>query len=88
MSESDTQEQAVYWLRLPDLGEGLVQATVVEWFAAETERVIEGQPLVNVETDKAIVEIPSPVTGTLSAILAAAGSTVPVDAGLARLVPE
>jgi pyruvate/2-oxoglutarate dehydrogenase complex dihydrolipoamide acyltransferase (E2) component len=87
MREGETQEQAAYWLRLPDLGEGLAEATVVEWFADVGDRLSEGQHLVNVETDKAIVEIPSPRAGTLAAILAPAGSRVPVEADLARIDP-
>jgi len=58
---------------------------IVEWLAGEGEHVVEGQPLVSVETDKAIVEIPAPATGTLGAILSPAGQVVPVGTRLAQL---
>ena len=44
--------------RLPDLGEGLTDAEIVEWHAAVGDRVDRDQPLVSVETDKAVVEVP------------------------------
>ena len=52
-------------LKLPDLGEGLLEAEVVEWFCQEGETVSEDQPLLSVETAKAIVEIPSPCDGVI-----------------------
>lgn len=51
--------------RLPDLGEGIHEAEVRRWLVAEGQTVREDQPLVEVETDKAVVEIPSPVAGTV-----------------------
>ncbi|HLE95083.1 MAG TPA: dihydrolipoamide acetyltransferase family protein, partial [Acidimicrobiia bacterium] len=49
--------------RLPDIGEGLTEAEIVRWLVAEGERVEADQPVVEVETDKAVVEIPSPYAG-------------------------
>jgi pyruvate dehydrogenase E2 component (dihydrolipoamide acetyltransferase) len=51
---------------LPDLGEGLDQAEIVAWHAGVGDRVVTDQPLVSVETDKAIVEIPSPRSGQIA----------------------
>ena len=48
---------------LPDLGEGLIEAKVLEWHVAEGELVERNAPLVEVETSKSAVEIPSPQTG-------------------------
>ena len=52
--------------RLPDIGEGVVEGEVVEWFVAVGDAIVEDQPLLSVMTDKATVEIPSPVTGTVA----------------------
>jgi len=51
---------------LPDLGEGLVEAEIVEWHVGVGDHVVAGQPLVSVETDKSVVEVPSPRAGTSS----------------------
>ena len=51
---------------LPDLGEGLEEAEIVTWYVNEGDHVVIDQPLVSVETDKAVVEIPSPSNGRLS----------------------
>ena len=48
---------------LPDLGEGLIEATVLEWLVAEGDQVERNQPLVEVETTKSAVELPSPQAG-------------------------
>ncbi len=45
---------------LPDLGEGLVEAEIVEWHVGAGDHVVAGQPLASVETDKSVVEVPSP----------------------------
>ncbi len=68
---------------LPDLGEGLIEAEIVEWHVAPGERVVTDQPLVSVETDKAVVEIPAPWPGTVTALLAEPGETLAVGAPLA-----
>ncbi len=49
--------------KLPDLGEGLKEAEVVDWHVAPGDRVVSHQPLLSVETEKAVVEIPSPQSG-------------------------
>ena len=59
--------------RLPDLGEGLMEAEIVAWHVSVGDHVITDQPLVSVETDKAVVEIPSPHSGTIAKLHAAAG---------------
>ena len=50
---------------LPDLGEGLKEAEIVTWHVAEGDHVVIDQPLVSVETEKAVVEIPSPQSGRI-----------------------
>jgi 2-oxoisovalerate dehydrogenase E2 component (dihydrolipoyl transacylase) len=67
---------------LPDLGEGLEDATIVAWLVAEGDAVSLNQPLVEVETAKATVEIPSPVAGVVQSLHAAEGSSVDVGSAL------
>jgi pyruvate dehydrogenase E2 component (dihydrolipoamide acetyltransferase) len=64
--------------RLPDLGEGLAEAEIVQWLVAAGDRVAVNQPLVEVETAKAVVELPSPFAGLLVATHGAAGDTISV----------
>ena len=68
--------------RLPDLGEGLTEAEVVQWLVAPGDAVSLNQTLAEVETAKAIVELPSPYEGTVSELHAAAGQTIAVGAPL------
>jgi pyruvate dehydrogenase E2 component (dihydrolipoamide acetyltransferase) len=56
--------------KFPDIGEGLTEGEIVRWLVKEGDEVKEGQPLVEVETDKALAEIPSPRTGVILRILA------------------
>jgi pyruvate dehydrogenase E2 component (dihydrolipoamide acetyltransferase) len=55
--------------KFPDIGEGLTEGEIVKWLVKEGDSIKEGQPLVEVETDKALVEIPSPRTGVVLKIL-------------------
>jgi 2-oxoisovalerate dehydrogenase E2 component (dihydrolipoyl transacylase) len=68
--------------KLPDLGEGLTEGEVARWLVAEGQEIGEDAPLVEIQTDKATVEIPSPYAGTVLAILVAAGELVPVGTEL------
>jgi len=64
--------------RLPDLGEGIAEGELVKWLAKEGDAVEEHKELLEVETDKALVKVPSPKSGIILKINAAAGSTVSV----------
>lgn len=68
--------------RLPDLGEGLTEAEVMQWLVAPGDSVALNQTLAEVETAKAVVELPSPYEGTVSTLHADAGETVAVGAPL------
>lgn len=68
--------------RLPDLGEGLTEAEVVQWLVAPGDAVALNQTLAEVETAKAVVELPSPYEGTVAKLHAEAGQTVAVGAPL------
>ena len=69
---------------LPDLGEGLPDATIVEWLVKEGESVKLDAPLVSMETAKAVVEVPSPFTGKLLKQHGAAGDVINTGAALAE----
>jgi pyruvate dehydrogenase E2 component (dihydrolipoamide acetyltransferase) len=67
-----------YEFKLPDLGEGLTEGEIAKWLVAEGDEVAEDQPLVEIQTDKTTVEIPSPAAGKVSSIRVAEGDVVPV----------
>src|SRR6266508_1132671 len=67
-----------YEFKLPDLGEGLTEGEVARWLVAEGDDVAEDQPLVEIQTDKTTVEIPSPAAGKVARILVEEGKVVPV----------
>jgi pyruvate dehydrogenase E2 component (dihydrolipoamide acetyltransferase) len=68
--------------KLPDLGEGLTEGEIARWLVAEGQTIAEDDPLVEIQTDKATVEIPSPFAGTVLRILVAEGEIAPVGADL------
>jgi 2-oxoglutarate dehydrogenase E2 component (dihydrolipoamide succinyltransferase) len=72
-------------VRVPTLGESVTEATVATWFKQPGDAVAVDEMLCELETDKVTVEVPSPVAGTLSEIIAAEGETVGVDALLAQI---
>jgi len=74
-----------YEFKLPDIGEGLVEGEIVKWLVREGDQVRENQPLVNVLTDKAEVEIPSPKTGKIVKLMAKEGEKVPVHSTLVHI---
>ncbi|MEN3976081.1 dihydrolipoamide acetyltransferase family protein [Emcibacter sp. SYSU 3D8] len=74
--------------KLPDLGEGLQEAEIVTWHVGEGDHVVADQPLVSVETEKAVVEVPSPWSGRVKALFAQTGDTVAVGADLVDIEQE
>lgn len=85
---------------LPDLGEGLLEAKVLEWFVTSGDYIERGAPLVEVETTKSAVELPSPQSGTVSVLHAEDDDDIKVgeplitfevpddQAGIVGTVPE
>ena len=67
-----------YEFKLPDLGEGLTEGEIARWLVSEGQEVAEDDPLVEIQTDKTTVEIPSPAAGKVAQILVAEGEVVPV----------
>lgn len=74
---------ARYTMRLPDLGEGTVSAEVIAWRVAAGDFITEDAPLVEMATDKAVVEVPSPVTGRVVSVSGNPGESIAVGAELA-----
>ncbi|EJF80130.1 hypothetical protein MCO_00347 [Bartonella sp. DB5-6] len=72
-------------IRVPTLGESVTEATIGKWFKKLGEAVVMDEPLVELETDKVTVEVPSPVSGKLSEIIAKEGDTVEVNALLGAI---
>ena len=81
-----TEPQSVFVL--PDLGEGLQEAEIVAWHVAEGDHVVADQPLVSVETDKAVVEIPSPRSGRIARLLAAPQTRLAIGAPLVAFAAD
>ena len=67
-----------YEFKLPDLGEGLTEGEIARWLVSEGQEIGEDDPLVEIQTDKTTVEIPSPAAGTVTSILVEEGKVVPV----------
>lgn len=74
-----------FTIKMPDVGEGVAEAELVEWHVKPGDPVREDMVLAAVMTDKATVEIPSPVTGTVLWLGADIGDTVAVKAPLLRI---
>lgn len=75
-------------IRMPDIGEGIAEAEIAEWLVGMGDTVLEDQPICAVMTDKATVEIPSPVTGKVIWRAADVGETLAVGAEMIRLEIE
>lgn len=68
--------------KLPDLGEGITEADVLKVYVSPGDTVAVDQPIVEIETEKATLDVPSGVAGTVSAVLVRMGQTIPVGAPL------
>jgi pyruvate dehydrogenase E2 component (dihydrolipoyllysine-residue acetyltransferase) len=77
-----------YEFKLPDLGEGLTEGEVARWLVEEGQEIAEDDPLVEVQTDKATVEIPSPASGKVARILVPEGEIVAVGTVLVVIGDE
>jgi pyruvate/2-oxoglutarate dehydrogenase complex dihydrolipoamide acyltransferase (E2) component len=77
-----------YDFKLPDLGEGLTEGEIARWLVREGQEIAEDDPLVEIQTDKTTVEIPSPAAGKVARILVAEGDVVPVGTVLVVIGEE
>lgn len=73
---------------MPELGESIVEGTIVRWLKQEGDLVKEDEPIVEIMTDKVNTELPAPASGVLQKILATAGETVQVGQELAQIASE
>ena len=69
--------------RLPDVGEGIAEAELVAWHVKPGERIAEDDPLLDVMTDKATVEIPSPISGLVVSLIGAPGEKLAIGSEIA-----
>src|SRR6478735_8082743 len=79
---------ARFTFRLPDIGEGIAEAEIVAWHVAIGDRVEEDQNIADMMTDKATVEMESPVSGTVVALAGAVGDQVAIGAALVVIETE
>ncbi len=77
-----------YIFNFPDIGEGLDEGTILEWYVKKGQEVKTGDPLVKMETDKVVADIPSPRNGTIVAIYGKVGETIHVGNALVELEIE
>ncbi len=75
-------------IQLPKLSTTMEEGTILNWLKREGDMVVQGEPLFELETDKAAVEVESPFSGKLARILAPAGSTLPILAPVALVEVE
>lgn len=80
-----TSESSIFVVRLPKVGEGITEGKLVTWLVSIGDAVTEDEAIVEVQNDKLLQEVPSPVTGILSKILVEAGNTAQVDEAIAEI---
>jgi len=73
---------------MPQMGETVTEGTVNTWHKSAGEQVTEGEPLLEIGTDKVDTDIPAPASGTLAEVRVREGETVPVATVLAVIVPN
>jgi len=74
-----------YIFKFPDIGEGLTEGIILEWYVDKGNAVKVGQPLVKMETDKVVADIPSPREGVIAARYGKVGETIHVGETLVEL---
>ena len=77
-----------YTFNFPDLGEGLEEGTILEWYVKQGDRVKVGDPLVQMETDKVVADIPSPKNGVITVLHGKPGDVIRVGAPLTEIEVE
>lgn len=77
-----------YIFNFPDIGEGLDEGTILEWYVKKGQNVKVGEPLVKMETDKVVTDIPSPREGVIAAVYGKVGETIHVGTPLVEIEIE
>jgi 2-oxoglutarate decarboxylase len=85
VAEPQTREPRIVTVTLPEMGESVTEGSIVEWQKRAGDFVNEGDPIVNVTTDKVDVEVPATASGVITKIVAAEGATIAVGAPLAEI---
>src|SRR4051812_47288935 len=79
------EEVVVTSIQMPQLGETIVEGTILKWLKNEGDQVKADEPLFEISTDKVDTEVPSPVAGTVTKLLVAEGATVPVGTAVMEI---
>lgn len=77
-----------YIFKFPDIGEGLDEGTIAEWYVEKGQLIESGNPVVKMETDKVVTDIPSPKSGRISAVFGKIGETIKVGSPLVEIEIE
>lgn len=77
-----------YIFNFPDIGEGLDEGTILEWYVVKGQQIKSGDPLLKMETDKVVTDIPSPKTGTLTMVYGKIGEVINVGNPLVEIEIE
>lgn len=77
-----------YIFNFPDIGEGLDEGTILEWYVVKGQQIKSGDPLLKMETDKVVTDIPSPKTGTLAMLYGKIGEVIHVGNPLVEIEME
>ncbi len=77
-----------YIFNFPDIGEGLDEGTIAEWYVQKGQKIEAGEPIVNMETDKVVTDIPSPKSGVIVATYGKIGETIRVGSPLVEIEIE
>lgn len=77
-----------YIFKFPDIGEGITEGRIIKWYVKKGQKVNSGDPVVNMETDKVVTDIPSPKDGTIIALFGNEGDVINVDDSLIELEIE
>src|SRR3954469_10988323 len=85
MTATTIEETTMTEIRVPTLGESVTEATIGKWFKKPGDAVAVDEPLVELETDKVTIEVPSPAAGVLEQVAAKDGDTVAVGALLGQI---
>src|ERR1700760_41536 len=80
-------DTATLQITMPEMGESVTEGIVLEWHVAVGDFVNEGDTVVEVSTDKVDAEVPAPVSGTITALVAEVDDEVPVGQALAEMAP-
>ncbi|MBC8403002.1 MAG: 2-oxo acid dehydrogenase subunit E2, partial [Candidatus Marinimicrobia bacterium] len=74
--------------RFPDIGEGITEGKIIEWYVKKGQEISSGDPIVKMETDKVVTDIPSPRDGVVSAVYGSEGDVINVDDSLIEIEIE